>query len=351
MADEQFLISGDQIATYSSATTSYPASSGYTAVVTYNDIDPLGTESDRYFLVRTTGLDDTVATGDLFSVYTAVDDGAGGYTLGTIVYAISQADTTTHTGVTTSDSYAALGMYYGDNLLLNLDGFDGATEFEASTATDSAGTDGELQLTEITAANPDSVPCFTLGTLISTLRGDVPIEDLNINDKVITRDHGPQILRYISRTRIQLTGTNEHLRPVRVRKGSLGVDLPSADVTLSPQHRVLIETWECEVLLGHKQMLCPVKHLVNNSSVHFDQSNDSVDYFHLHFDRHEIVKSSNMWSESFFSNTQCLSGTDRAQRDELLAIFPNLHTAPKREIARPVAKASEAALLLPNLIQ
>lgn len=39
--------------------------------------------------------------------------------------------------------------------------------------------------------------CFTLGTLIDTDRGPVPIEELSVGDRVATLDHGFQPIRWV----------------------------------------------------------------------------------------------------------------------------------------------------------
>ena len=86
------------------------------------------------------------------------------------------------------------------------------------------------------------VPCFTPGTLIATPKGERKVEELEVGDRVITRDNGMQVIRWIGKRDMagEELAAKEHLRPVLIRQGALGNGLPERDMMVSPQHRVLI---------------------------------------------------------------------------------------------------------------
>ena len=44
--------------------------------------------------------------------------------------------------------------------------------------------------------------CFTLGTAIATFEGERAVEDLAPGDRVVTRDHGVQEVRWVGRRTI-----------------------------------------------------------------------------------------------------------------------------------------------------
>lgn len=346
MAGETFLLSGNQLATYTGWSDSYPPPD-YNATITYTGVSALGSESDRYFLVRTSGSNSTVSNNDLYEIYPAVDDGTGTLVPGpTPLYTNGQAQPGSYDGATAGDTYVALGMFYGDDIIVNLDGFDGTGSFVAIEGSD-GDDDGELQLSEIAAANPDSAPCFAMGCPIETVNGPVAVEKLQIGTLILTKDNGLQPLRFVSQATVQLCATNEHLRPVRISKGTLGDNVPSQDVRVSPQHRIVVGNWKSELMLGHSDVFCAAKHLVDGQGVAYDHAARSVNYVHLHFDQHEILQSAGMWSESIDPLCRITGSWTGAQRQEFRDIFGQTlnAAAPTHQIALPVLKAYEAKLL------
>ncbi len=169
------------------------------------------------------------------------------------------------------------------------------------------------------------VPCFTPGTLIQTDRGEVPVEDLAEGDMVLTRDDGFQALRWIGRRDLSAAELAAEPRfvPVRIAQGALGQGLPERDMSVSPQHRMLMTGSTLEILFGEHEVLVPAVHLVGQPGI-TRAFGPQVSYIHLLFDRHQIVCADGAWSESFQPGAMSLGGMDRAQRDEVLALFPEL---------------------------
>jgi len=85
-------------------------------------------------------------------------------------------------------------------------------------------------------------PCFVAGTLIRTTNGDRRVEDLAPGDLVETLDHGPQPIRWIGRASV--SGKGEHA-PVLFRAGGVIGNLN--DLRVSPQHRIVIRSWQTEL--------------------------------------------------------------------------------------------------------
>ncbi len=198
----------------------------------------------------------------------------------------------------------------------------------------------------ITIRGTDEPPCFTRGTPIETPRGPRPVEDLRVGDMVLTLDDGPQPIRWIGSRRIELMAGDEALRPVVLRKGAIGPGIPARDLVVSPMHRMLLGGASAQLLFGQDEVLCPVRHLVNGQTI-LSQPVPEVEYFHLLFDRHQIVFSRNCASESFYPGGVGLDGFDAETRDEVFALFPELRSLPGRygNLARAVLKRHEAGLL------
>lgn len=165
--------------------------------------------------------------------------------------------------------------------------------------------------------------CFGRGTLIAVPGGRVPVEDLAIGDLVLTRDHGPQRLRWIGRRQL---GTLElirapHLRPITVRAGAFGKGAPDRDLSLSPQHRVVIADWRAQLLFGEDELMVPIKALVNDRDIQVERNATEVEYFHLLFDRHEIVFANDLPSESLLLGKEATKGIGAEAMAEVAELF------------------------------
>lgn len=184
-----------------------------------------------------------------------------------------------------------------------------------------------------------TTPCFTPGTLIATRTGELPVELLQPGDRVITRDNGLQEVRWVGRRHLDALdfAAEPHLRPVMVRQGSLGRDLPERDLILSPNHRVLVSRDRTAIASQNREVLMAAKHLMAESVTQVASSGTS--YLHIMFDRHEVVLSNGAWTESFHPEDHTLKGMGNAQRLEIFELFPALKTPAGRKAypaARPI---------------
>lgn len=169
------------------------------------------------------------------------------------------------------------------------------------------------------------IPCFTPGTLIATPSGERPVEDLCVGDRVLTRDHGVQKIRWVGHRSLngQELAMAPHLSPVLIREGSIGKGLPERDLLVSPQHRVLFNNNKTELYFEDREVLAAAKHLTNLEGIDVVEAS-SVTYIHFMFDEHEVVLSNGIWTESFQPGKQTLAGMSSAQRNEIFELFPDL---------------------------
>ena len=172
------------------------------------------------------------------------------------------------------------------------------------------------------------VPCFTPGALIDTANGPVAVEHLLPGDMVLTRDGGYQPVRWIGRRDLSLAdlARNPRLQPVTIRAGALGRGLPERDLTVSPQHRMLLTGAATELLTGEAEALAAAAHLTCLPGVSHRKVG-AVSYIHVMFDRHEIVRADGVWTESFQPGDHVLDDMDAETRAELLQLFPELGAA------------------------
>ncbi len=189
--------------------------------------------------------------------------------------------------------------------------------------------------------NVSILACFLRGTHIETASGLLQIEDLSVGDKVRTKDHGFQPIRWIGSSTTEARGD---MAPILIRKGALG---NARDLKVSPNHRMLLDSWQAEMLFGEAEVLAPAKALVNDHSI-LRIEGGKAQYFHMMFDQHEIVFSEGVPSESFYPDSDTLNAFEVATRDEILALFPELgeRAAQYGLPARTTLNMAEISLLL-----
>ncbi|MBE0452048.1 Hint domain-containing protein [Roseovarius autotrophicus] len=133
---------------------------------------------------------------------------------------------------------------------------------------------------------------FTRGTRITMATGaQVPVEDLHPGDMVLTRDDGPQPLRWIGQNTMRAVG---EFAPVRISAGTLN---NSDDLLVSPDHRLFIYQRDDTIGAGHREVLVRARHLVNDDSVRVE-TGGHVDYVQLLFDRHQIIYAEGIAAET-----------------------------------------------------
>lgn len=180
------------------------------------------------------------------------------------------------------------------------------------------------------------VPCFAAGTMILTDSGERAVEDLAVGDLVWTRDHGFQPVRWSGRRRLIAAelAANPRLRPIRIRAGALGPDRPARDLTVSPQHRVLVRSQIALRMFSAPELLIAARQLTGMPGIDEATDADSVTYVHLLFARHEVLMSNGAETESLYPGPQAIAGLGEAAA-EIFALFPELRDDP---VAIPPAR-------------
>jgi hypothetical protein len=176
----------------------------------------------------------------------------------------------------------------------------------------------------ITLNDTAVVVCFAAGTLILTDRGARPVEGLRAGDGVVTLDRGVQPLRWAG-SRV-LTGAelaaHPQLRPIRIAAGALGPGLPERDLTVSPQHRVLLRSEIARRMFGSAEVLAAARHLLGVPGVEVLDPPE-VAYFHLLFDHHEIVFANGAPAESLMVDAEAMRALSPEALAEIAAILPD----------------------------
>ena len=184
------------------------------------------------------------------------------------------------------------------------------------------------------------VPCFARGTMIETRDGQKKIQDLIIGDLVKTLDRGYQPIRWIGSRVVSGKGA---MAPIVFKKDAIG---NAERLVLSPLHRVLIDDLRFDLMFGRGDLLVSAKHLVNHDTI-FVSERESIWYYHIMFDRHEVIFANGCTCESFFVGDQAISGFEAEVQEEILTILPELRTRVGNYgiAARPIAASFEAQII------
>lgn len=233
----------------------------------------------------------------------------------------------------------------GQQVTLNADGtltVVNDLDVETVNFTYTVASGGGNGLNDVAFVIIDSVPCFVAGTRIRTANGEVAVEALEPGDLVMTIDDGLQPLRWVGQRRVAARGP---MAPIHIAAGTFG---DHGALLLSPQHRVLIRDSVAELLFGEREVLVAAKDLVNDHSIRVREGGH-VDYVHILFDRHQMVYSEGLATESFLPGPQTTKSFERETIDEICQIFPELDPktgAGYSPAARRALRGYEAQVLL-----
>jgi len=206
-------------------------------------------------------------------------------------------------------------------------------------------TDGGATYTEVDP-NPGTIPCFVEGTMILTPDGERPVEALSVGDSVITKDRGPQPVRWIGHTKTESYDTESDM-PIRIEAHAFGRGLPVRDLWVSPYHRLMVEDPRYQLLFDSREMLVPAIHMQNGGSIKQASRGRAFAYYHLLFDQHEVIFSDGLATESFHPRHSTKDAFSKATWAEVLALFPELaaHDYAYGPTVRPVIAPHEVDLV------
>ncbi|MBD3678161.1 MAG: Hint domain-containing protein [Rhodobacteraceae bacterium] len=190
--------------------------------------------------------------------------------------------------------------------------------------------------------------CFCSGTMIATPDGERPVEDLAAGDMVLTASGAAKPLIWTGLTRLSRERLRDHPEqwPVTIPAGALAPRLPERDLSVSAQHRVVIEGAVPEMLFGAPRVLVAAKHLLG-ALARSGAPTGEVVYHHLLLEDHELLVSNGLASESYQPGAYAMSRLNPEMRRALQAVIA-AHGGDAmigRPDALPSLKAEEGRLL------
>lgn len=154
----------------------------------------------------------------------------------------------------------------------------------------------------------NNLPCFGPGAQVRTPTGYRPITALSVGDAVLTRDHGPQPIKWIGQAEVSVA-EQEHaaMRPLMLAPEHFGSASGHAPLALSGNHRVLLQGPWAELLFAAPEVFVAAGFLREHPGVQTRPATCSIAYSHLLFDRHEVIEANGIWVESLLAGPVALS--------------------------------------------
>ena len=138
--------------------------------------------------------------------------------------------------------------------------------------------------------------CFAAGTRIRVARDgcvcDVAVEDLRVGDLSLTTAGERLPIRWLGHRTLDCRkspGAFE-MRPVRICAGAFGEGRPVRELRVSPGHAICID--------AGGEVLIPAAALVNGTTI-VQERVDTITYWHVELERHDIVLAENLPCESY----------------------------------------------------
>jgi len=171
--------------------------------------------------------------------------------------------------------------------------------------------------------------CYCAGTRIMTDHGEVAVEELSIGDRVMTVGGAARPIKWIGRRAYagRFAQVNQEILPVCFKPGSLADGVPKRDLWVSPNHAVYIDG-----------VLIQAEDLVNGDNVVQAQTVETVRYFHIELESHDVILAEGAWSETFVDDDSRMifhNAVDYFRR------FPEEHNVPARYCAPRVNEGYE----------
>lgn len=258
--------------------------------------------------------DDEHGSADTLS-YTTSD---GSYTLPVDASILYSAVVTAADGTQTSTQLVVKQMPNGDTFVVDLPADSSLDNVQISSIQLVAPVTTNFIGAVDTFSVENSAVCFCSGTLIDTPNGPVRVETLRPGDWVHTADHGPQTLRWIGGQRLERPGPHA---PIKIAADALGNGLPSQPLAVSPQHRILVQSPIVQRMFGTAEVLVPALRLMGLPGVAQAPADAPTRYWHMLFDRHEVICANGIWAESLYLGPEAVKSIGEAAVAEILSIF------------------------------
>jgi len=126
--------------------------------------------------------------------------------------------------------------------------------------------------------------CLLRGTTIQTVSGTRKVEELAVGDLLPTLFGGPRPIQWVARYPFRKSDPSKPwvkaVRPVRVARSALALDVPHADLYLTEWHAIFVDG-----------VLIPVGSLINGTTIKRDEARElaELEYFNIKLESHDVI--------------------------------------------------------------
>ncbi len=136
-------------------------------------------------------------------------------------------------------------------------------------------------LTADTEALDGASSGLTTGTIVLTLNGEMPVEDLCAGDRIITRDCGMAVLKAIHTRKITT-------RPYRISAERLGPGRPTTDTFVPADQPILVRGLLATALFNSDAAVVPVSRLADGEYI-AKCKEQTLRVYELEFDTPHVI--------------------------------------------------------------
>ena len=144
-------------------------------------------------------------------------------------------------------------------------------------------------LAPVTAESYDA--CFAAGTMISTTKGEVAVQDLMAGDMIVTADGRAVPVKWLGYQDLFPSNVTQHMQPVRIRTGALGDNVPNADLVVTANHAMMLDG-----------LLVNAGALINGDTIDYlplEECDFRLRVYHVETEAHEAILANGAASESY----------------------------------------------------
>lgn len=226
---------------------------------------------------------------------------------------------------------------------------DGSGTFELM---DSSG-NGAVALTNVDPAPTAVYICFCGGTVVLTPSGYRKVETLKAGDLVVTDTGAAVPILWCGHSRASVADmrADPSRRPVRIMADAIAPGVPFADLSVSAQHRVVIEGVWAELYFGEPTVMMPAKYLVGTLA-QTDMPSEDVIYHHILLEEHEVLITNGLMTESFQPSLRSYNGISPQMRRSLsdMVSKERLQSLFRRKDAMIALKKADAQVLVAKMV-